>query len=65
MHFFGVQIVVRIYKLFCEVISVPLHMSVIAQDGGSALMIAVREGRTEVVSQLLKAGANTDLQNVV
>ena len=40
-------------------------MSVITQDGDSALMIAVREGRTEVVSLLLKAGANTDLQNKV
>ena len=41
-------------------------MSVITQwDGESALMMAVREGWTEVVSLLLKAGANTDLQNKV
>ena len=40
-------------------------MSVITQDGDSALIIAVREGRTEVVSLLLEAGANTDLQNKV
>ena len=40
-------------------------MSVITQDGESALMMAAREGRTEVVSLLLKAGANTDLQNKV
>ena len=41
-------------------------MSVITQDGDSALMIAVKEwGRTEVVSLLLKAGANTDLQDKV
>ena len=40
-------------------------MSVITQDGDSALMIAAREGRTEVVPLLLKAGANTDLQNKV
>ena len=50
---------------FCEVISVSLHMSVITQDGDSALMIAVREGRTEVVPLLLEAGANTDLQDKV
>ena len=43
-----------------------LHMSVITQfDGNSALMMAARQGRTEVVSLLLKAGANTDLQNNV
>ena len=28
-------------------------------------MMAAREGRTEVVSLLVKAGANTDLQNNV
>ena len=50
---------------FCEVISVSLHMSVITQDGDSALMKAVREGRTKVVPLLLKAGANTDLQHKV
>ena len=37
-------------------------MSVITQY---ALMKAVREGKTEVVSLLLKAGANTNLQNKV
>ena len=41
-------------------------MSVITQwPGDSALMMAAREGMTEVVSLLLKAGANTDLQNEV
>ena len=50
---------------FCEVISVSLHMSVITQDGDTALMRAAREGRTEVVSLLLKAGANIHLQNEV
>ena len=53
-----------IYKSFCEVISVSLHMSVITQDGDTALTMAVREGRWDVVSLLLKAGAvcNIDLQ---
>ena len=47
------------------VISVSLHMSVITQDGDSVLMMAIREGKTEVISLLLEAGANTDLQNKV
>ena len=50
---------------FCEVISVSLHMSVITQNGYSALLRAVMWGKTEIVSLLLKAGANTDLQNKV
>ena len=50
---------------FCEVISVSLHMSVITQDGDSALMVATEEDKTEVVSLLLQAGANTDLQDEV
>ena len=49
------------YFLFC----VSLHMSVITQYGDSGLMMAARKGRTEVVSLLLEAGANTDLQNKV
>ena len=50
---------------FCEVISVSLHVSVVTQDGDSALMIAAREGKSKVISLLLKAGANIDLQNEV
>ena len=50
---------------FCGVISVSLHLSVITQDGESALMMAVRKGMTEVASLLLKAGANVHLQNKV
>ena len=40
-------------------------MSVITQNGDSALIEAARAGRTEVVSLLLKAGANIHLQNKV
>ena len=41
-------------------------MSVITQlDGDSLLMIAARKNKTEVVSLLLEAGANIDLQNEV
>ena len=46
--------------------SVSHYTSVITQNGNSALMMAARRwGRTEVVSLLLKAGANTDLHNEV
>ena len=51
---------------FCEVINISLHMSVITEDGDSALMIAVRRlDMAIVVPLLLEAGANTDLQNKV
>ena len=40
-------------------------MSVITQYGNSALMIVAMKGNTEVVSLLLKAGANTDIQKMV
>ena len=40
-------------------------MSVITQNGDSALMMAAREGGTEVVPLLLEAGANIDLQKKV
>ena len=39
------------------------YYTCISQDGVSALMFAASEGHTEVVTQLLKAGANTDLQS--
>ena len=42
-----------------------LYMSVITQDGLSALMVAVREGKNEVFAELVKAGANVDMQNKV
>ena len=51
--------------LVCDVICFILHMSVITQDGESPLMLAVRSGRTEVVSLLVMAGAALDLQNKV
>ena len=40
-------------------------MSVITQDGDSTLIDVASEGMTEVVSLLLEAGANIDLQNEV
>ena len=62
-HTCGVDLVCE--EPFCEVISVSLHKYVITQDGDSALMMAVREGRTEVVPLLLEAGANIHIQNKV
>ena len=40
-------------------------MSVITQYGRSALMVAAREGETEVVVELVKSGANVDMQDNV
>ena len=40
-------------------------MSVITQNGVSALMDAAQEGMTKVVSLLLEAGANIHLQSKV
>ena len=44
---------------------VVLHMSVITQDGVSALMAAASEGKTEAVVELVKAGAKVDMQTEV
>ena len=40
-------------------------MSIITQDGHSALILAAYDGHTEVVVELVKAKANLDLQNKV
>ena len=42
-----------------------LHMSVITQYGASALMLAAGWGKTEAVVELVKAGANVDMQDEV
>ena len=46
-------------------VCVMLHISIITQSGWSALMEAADNCRTEVVVELVKAGANVDLQNYV
>ena len=51
--------------MYSEYQCVILHMSVITQDGSSALLWAASGGHTEVVQQLVKADANLDLQNKV
>ena len=40
-------------------------MSVITQDRTSALMLAARKGKTEVAVELMKAGANVNMQTKV
>lgn len=40
-------------------------MSVITQNGDSVLMIAARKDNIDIVSLILKAGTNTDLQKKV
>ena len=42
-----------------------LHMSVITQDGYTALMEAAKRGRTEAVVELVKCGADLNLQDEV
>ena len=54
-----------LYRGFCTSVLFILMFISITQNGNSALIIAVREGRTEVVSLLLEAGINTELQNKV
>ena len=41
------------------------HVSVITQWGESSLMEAAKWGKTEVVVELVKAGANMDMQTEV
>ena len=41
------------------------YMSVITQNGSSALTLAARMGKTDIVVELVKNGANLNLQNEV
>ena len=47
------------------IVSVKQRVSVITQDGDSALMRAASGGHSEVVVELVKAGVNLNLQNNV
>ena len=40
-------------------------LSLISQNGNSALIEAAKAGKTDIVVELVKAGANLDLQNKV
>ena len=46
-------------------ISDSLNICLTAQSGDTALMWAIKDGRTEVISQLILAGANINLLNKV
>ena len=48
-----------------QTLIIVLHMSVITQDGYSALIWAAMHGHVEVVVELVKAKASLDLQNEV
>ena len=47
------------------IVCVILLMSIITQDGDSALMKAASNGHTEIVEELVEAGADLNLQNKV
>ena len=57
-----VGVMMSVYSV-CDI----LHMSVIThvQDGTSPLMVAAETGKTDVIVDLLRAGANFNLQNKV
>ena len=64
MHILCISCIHHIYS-YASSRNVILHMSVITQDGCSALMEAAMRGKTEVVVELVKAGANVDMQDDV
>ena len=57
-----VGVMMSVYSV-CDI----LHMSVIThvQNGASPLMVAAGAGRTDVTVDLMRAGANINLQNKV
>ena len=57
-----VGVMMSVYSV-CDI----LHMSVIThvQDGESPLMVAAGTGNTDVVCDLIRAGANINLQDKV
>ena len=52
-------------SVYSECVCHTIYMSVITQDGQSALMMAARCGKTDVAVELVKAGANVDMQDNV
>ena len=55
------SLLIEMYLIMCVI----LHLSVITQDGNSALMGVATGGKTEIFLELLKAGANLNLQDRV
>ena len=55
----------RTLSLLCDETSILYIFVLNIQNGDSALMMAAREGKSEVTKLLLKAGANMDIQNEV
>ena len=52
-------------SVYSEYQCVSYYTCLSSQDGNSALMWAAREGETDVVVKLIKAGAKLNLQNKV
>ena len=52
-------------SVYSEYQCVSYYTCLSSQDGDSALMEAAYRGKTEVVVELIKAGANLNLQNKV
>ena len=54
-----------VWKMACTIVPSIVDVSFVTQDGDSALTLAARRCLTDVVVELVKAGANLDLQNKV
>ena len=64
--YYGPSLVVKNENKSLGLLNVCTHtLSVIAQYGETALILAAREGNTDVVVELVRGGANLDLQNKV
>ena len=48
-----------------QCVCVSYYTCLITKGGASALMLAATEGKTEVIVELVKAGANVDMQSKV
>ena len=60
--------ILLVVYVFSSVAYVSVHiqyMSIITQDGTTALQVAAGNGKTDVVVELVKNGANLNLQNEV
>ena len=52
-------------SVYSEYQCVSYYTCLSSQDGDTALIVAVENGRTEIVVELVRCGANLDLQNEV
>ena len=59
------SVFVALFRALCRLFCMSYYTCLSSQYGDSALMRAASWGRTEVVVELIKAGANLNLQNKV